>query len=83
MRRSNLCDFSDTYISLFNSHWHVVIAEVICHIEKKKLLLSALYDTQIPYFDPIIFWLEYLSLVEKNTVKNIHFHDHTQEINAV
>ena len=46
-------------------------------------MLSALYDTQILYFNPIIFWLEYLSLAEKNTVKNIHFHDHTQEINAL
>ena len=31
---------------------------------RKKLLMSVLYGTQILYFNPMIFWLEHVSLVE-------------------
>ena len=41
MRRWNLCDFSDAYISFFNSHRYVVIAEAIHHIEKKKVAVAS------------------------------------------
>ena len=43
---------------------------------------SVLYGTQIFYFNPMIFRLENLSLVE-NIVKHIHFQDHIQELNAL
>ena len=42
---------------------------------------SVLYSTQIFYSNPLIFRLEHLSAVE-NTVKEIHFQDHIQEING-
>ena len=42
---------------------------------------SVLYSTQILYSNPIIFRLEHLPAVE-NTVKEIHFQDHIQEING-
>ena len=48
----------------------------------KILPMSVLHGTQIFYFNPMIFRLEHLSLVE-NTVKHIHFQDHIQEINAL
>ena len=46
------------------------------------LVTSVLYGTQILYFNPMIFRLENLSLVE-NTVKHIHFQDHIQELNTL
>ena len=46
----------------------------------KKLPTSVLYRTQILYFNPVMFRLEHLSLVQ-NIV--IHFQDHRQEINAL
>ena len=48
----------------------------------KKLTTSVLYGTQIFYFNPMIFWLEHLFLVE-NTVKHVHFQDDIQDINAL
>ena len=39
-----------------------------------------MYDTQILYFNAMIFRLEHLSLAE-NTVKHIHSQDHKQEVN--
>ena len=46
----------------------------------KKLRTSVLDGTQILYFNPMIFRLERLSLVEKTL---INFQDHRQEINAL
>ena len=43
----------------------------------KKLQTWILYCTQILYFNPMVFRLKHLSLVE-NTVKHIHFWDHRQ-----
>ena len=48
----------------------------------KKLPTSVFYGTQILYFNPMLFWLEHLSLVE-NTVKHNHFQDHIQETNGL
>ena len=62
--------------------------QIPAYIEKKhyhlakKLPTSVLYGTQMLYFNPVIFRLEHLSLVE-NTNKQIHFQDHIQEINAL
>ena len=59
---------SITWVSLSNSHQQGAIANVI---EKKVITLAKkftninLYGTQILYFTPTIFWLEYLSLAEK------------------
>ena len=74
--------------SFSNSRRHAVIAETIAnlYIEKKhyhvakKLRVSVLYGTLILYFNPMIFRLEHLALVE-NTV--IHFQDYRQEINTL
>ena len=51
------------------------------HVDK-KMPTWILYGTQKLYFNPIIFRLEHLSLVE-NTIKHIHFWDHRQEIDAL
>ena len=59
-----------TYIE--KKHYHV----------SKKLSIWVLYGTQMLYFNPMIFPLEHVSLVE-NTVKHIHLQDHRQEINAL
>ena len=51
------------------------------HLEK-ELPASVLYGIQIVSFNPMIFRLEYLSLVE-NTVNHIHFQDHIQKTNGL
>ena len=51
------------------------------HLEK-ELPTSVLYGIQIVYFNPMIFRLEYLSLVE-NAVNHIHFQDHIQKTNGL
>ena len=56
-----------------------LLRQIPTYIEKKMLVL---YGTQIPYFNPVIFWLEHLHLVG-SMVKHIHFQDHRQEINAL
>ena len=48
----------------------------------KKLPTSVLYGSQVLYFNPMIFRLEHLSVVE-NTVKHIHFQDYRHEIIAL
>ena len=67
---------------------HVGTQQMPTYIEKKhyyvgkKFPMWVLYGTQIFYFNPMIFRLEHLSPVE-NTVKHIHFRDHSQEISAL
>ena len=61
-------------------HWGILRKSIITYA--KKLPTSVLFGTQLLYFNPVIFRLKHLSLVE-NTVKRIHFQYHIQEINAL
>ena len=64
-------------------------AEVkVGYIEKKrcqvgeKVAISVLYSAQMRKSNPIIFWLDHLSVV-RNIVKEIYFQDHIQEFNIL
>ena len=50
--------------------------------QAKKLPTSVSYGNQKLYFNPMIFRLENLAVVE-NTVKHIHFQGHIEELNAL
>ena len=50
--------------------------------QAKKLPSPVLYGTQILYFNPMIFRLEHLSLIE-NIVKHIHLEDHIQDVKVL
>ena len=50
--------------------------------QAKKLPTSVSYGNQKLYFNPMIFRLENLAVVE-NTVKHIHFQGHIEKLNAL
>ena len=81
--------------SLSNSHRQATIAEANAGVYREKALsrrqknyprrfsmAPRLTQWHPLYFNPMIFRLEHLSLVE-TIVKHIHFQDHIQEMNAL
>ena len=67
---------------------HVGTQQLSTYIEKKHYHVNKkVADTGSEwnpdtFFNPVIFWLEYPTLIE-NIVNHIHFHDHRQEINVL